>query len=180
MTDGTPKLVALRSIKSVPAQEVVDTPVSAYERESFIAETAIKLDQLQASHRVLAREVADLVGRVTKIEEVAGHDHRLHAFQQGQQRAKTESVDEVVRACRDLKARLDRIEARTDGDYHAYNSFEAVSRKLAELDVGKRPRRKLSLLFGALLITASLGSAFELRSLTSEVLNTSVSNFAQP
>ena len=72
MTDGTPKLVALRSIKSVPAQEVVETPVSAYERESFIEETAIKLDQLQASHRVLAREVADLVGRVTKIEEVAG------------------------------------------------------------------------------------------------------------
>jgi hypothetical protein len=36
------------------------------------------------------------------------------------------------------------------------------------------------LLFGALLITASLGSAFELRSLKSEVLNTSVSNFAQP
>ena len=138
MTDGTPKLVTLRPIKGVPAQEIINPPVSASEREGFIAETAVKLDQLQANHRVLAREIAELADRVAKIEEVAGHDHRLHAFEQSQQRAKAETVAEVVRACRDLKTRLDRIEARSDGDFHAYNSFAAVSRKLSELE---RPRR---------------------------------------
>ena len=138
MTDGTPKLVTLRPIKAVPAQEIIDPPIAPSERDGFIAETAVKLDQLQASQRVLSREVAELVSRVTKIEEVAGQDHRLHAFQQGQQRSKGDAVDDVARVCRDLKARLDRIEVRSNGDYHAYNSFEAVSRKLGELE---RPRR---------------------------------------
>jgi hypothetical protein len=138
MTDGTSKLVTLRPHKGASTQEIIDPPISISEREGFIAETAIKLDQLQASHRVLAREVADLVSRVTKIEEVAGQDHRVHAFHQSHQRAKEDSIDDVARVCRDLKARLDRIESRSDGDYHAYNSFEAVSRKLGELE---RPRR---------------------------------------
>jgi len=138
MTDGTSKLVTLRPIKAASTQEIIDPPISTSEREGFIAETAVKLDQLQASHRVLAREVAGLVSRVTKIEEVAGQDHRLHAFQQSHQRAKEDSINDVARVCRDLKARLDRIEARSDGDYHAYNSFDAVSRKLGELE---RPRR---------------------------------------
>ena len=156
MTDGTPKLVTLRPIKSAPAQETIDAPVSTYERENFIADTAIKLDQLQASHRVLAREVADLVSRVTKIEDVAGQDHRLHAFQQNQQRSKEDSMDEVARVCRDLKARLDRIEARSDGDYHAYNSFEAVSRKLGELERPRRGARRW-LLRGSLVVVAAIG-----------------------
>jgi len=155
MTDGTPKLVTLRPIRTAPAQELVDTPVSHSERDGFIAETAVKLDQLQASQRVLALEVADLVSRVTKIEEVAGHDHRLHAFQQSQQRAKEDSMDEVARACRDLKARLDRIEARSDGDFHAYNSFEAVSRKLGELERPRRTARRW-LFRGSLAIAAAL------------------------
>ena len=52
----------------------------------------------------------------------------------------------MVRGFRDLKARLDRMEARSGGDYHAYNSFEAVSRKLARdgesagSDAARRPR----------------------------------------
>jgi hypothetical protein len=156
MTDGSSKLVTLRPIKVVPAQEIIDLPVPTSERDSFIADAAVKLDQLQASNRILARELADLADRVTKIEEVAGHDHRLHAYQQSQQRAKADTVDEVVRACRDLKARLDRIEARTDGDFHAYNSFEAVSRKLGELERPRRAARRW-LFRGYLVVTAALG-----------------------
>jgi hypothetical protein len=156
MTDGTPKLVSLRPAKAIAAQEILDPPVSTSERDSFIAETAVKLDQLQAGHRVLAREVTKLANRVTQIEEVAGQDHRLHAFQQSQQRAKGDTLDEVVRVCRDIKARLDRIEAHSSGDYHAYNSFEAVSRRLGELE---RPRRNARrwLFRGSLVIVALLG-----------------------
>ena len=146
MTDGTSKLVTLRPTRAVAPHDI-DPPVSTSERDGFIAETAVQLDQLQASILVLQRAVADLAGRravddladrLTKIEEVAGQDHRLHAFLQVQQRARDDKLDEVVRMCRDLKARLDRIEARSAGDYHAYTTFEAVSRKLGELE---RPRR---------------------------------------
>ena len=44
-----------------------------------------------------------------------------------------------MRSFRDLKARLDRIDARSGGDYHTYNSFEAVSRKLADSNRERRP-----------------------------------------
>ena len=109
MTDGTSKLLTLRPVKSSPAYEAIDPPaISTSERDSFIAETVVKFDQLQATHRLLAREVAELANRVAEIQEVAGHDHRLHAFQQSEYRAKEGKLKEVARVCRDLKARLDR------------------------------------------------------------------------
>ena len=150
MTDGTPKLVALRFTRPVEALGI-DAPVSTSERDGSMAESAVELDQLQASVLVLQRAiadladrraVADLADRLTKIEEVAGQDHRLHAFLQVQQHSKDDKLDEVVRMCRDLKARLDRIEARSSGDYHAYTTFEAVSRKLRELERSRQAARR--------------------------------------
>jgi len=142
MTDGTSKLVTLRATRPVAPHDI-DPPVS-----TALAETAVQLDQMQASILVLQRAVAeladrravdDLADRLRKIEDVAGQDHRLHTFLQVQQRTRDDKLEEVVRLCRDLKARLDRIEARSAGDYHAYTTFEAVSRKLGELE---RPRRE--------------------------------------
>jgi len=90
---------------------------------------------------------------MAEIHETAGQDHRLHAFQQSQQRVKENKLEDVARICRDLKARLDRIEAHATGDYHAYNSFEAVSRKLEELE---RPRRARRWLFRGSLVVAAI------------------------
>jgi len=149
MTDGTPKLVMLRTGKAIDSQ--VEPSASTPERDGFIAETAVKFDQLQASHRILAREVSELAAKMAEIHETAGQDHRLHAFQQSQQRVKENKLEDVSRICRDLKARLDRIEAHATGDYHAYNSFEAVSRKLEELE---RPRRARRWLFRGSLVVA--------------------------
>lgn len=104
------------------------------ERDRFVAETATKIEQLQATIRVLTRDVEELVGNVAEVREIAGQDHRLYAFQQNEKHAKDSKIDEMVRSFRGLKARLDKIEARTDGDYHAYGSFEAVSRKLHQLE----------------------------------------------
>ena len=94
-------------------------------------------------------------------------EERWYAFHQGKKRAKESKLDETVRYCRDLKARLDRIEARGSGDYHAYSSFEAVSRKLAEHErlLDDRAERKNVLracLFSAMLIAsvAILGLSF--------------------
>ena len=62
----------------------------------------------------------------------------------------------------DLKTRLDRMEARSGGDYHSYNSFEAVSRKLGEIErsTNERARRKDGrawLVSGMLIVTAFVG-----------------------
>jgi chromosome segregation ATPase len=103
-------------------------------RESFIAETAVKIDQLQATVRLLTRDVGELVGKVEALQEACALEDRWYAFHQSENRSKESKLDEMVRSFRDLKARLDRIEARSGGDYHAYNSFEAVSRKFAEIE----------------------------------------------
>ncbi len=103
-------------------------------RDSFVAETALKIDQLQASVRLLTREVGQLSGKVAGLQETSAQEDRSYAYQQTEKRSRDAKLNEMVRSFRDLKARLDRIEARSSGDYHAYNSFEAVSRKLAELE----------------------------------------------
>jgi len=69
---------------------------------------------------------------------------------------KENKLEDVARICRDLKARLDRIEAHATGDYHAYNSFEAVSRKLGELERQRRTARRW-LFRGTLVVVAMLG-----------------------
>ncbi len=56
------------------------------------------------------------------------------------------------------------MEARSDGNFHAYNSFEAVSRKLAELehfkDEAERVERNVTfrawLFCGALVLAAAI------------------------
>ncbi len=133
-------------------------------RDSFVAETATKIEQMQATIRLLSRDVGMLTGKVADLQGIADQDHRWHAFQDNERRAREGKYDEIVRCCRDLKARLDRIEPRNNGDYHAYNSFEAVSRKLAELehyrDEAARVERKVTLrawLFcGAMVMASSI------------------------
>ena len=103
-------------------------------RDSFVAETALKIDQLQASVRILTRDVGQLAGKLAELQESTAQEGRSYAYHQAEKRARDAKLEEMVCRFRDLKARLDRIEARTGGDYHAYNSFEAVSRKLAEIE----------------------------------------------
>jgi hypothetical protein len=128
-------------------------------RDSFIAETATKIEGLQAAVERLTRGFEGLTNKVAKLEDACALEDRWYAFHQGEKRAKESKLDETVRYCRDLKARLDRIEAWGSGDYHAYSSFEAVSRKLAEHErlLDDRAKRKNVLracLFSAMLIAS--------------------------
>jgi hypothetical protein len=113
-------------------------------RDNFIAETAIKIDQLQASDRLLTRDFGELAVKVADLQEAVALEDRWYGFHQSEKRSREAKLDEVARCCRDLKARLDRMEARSGGDYHSYNSFEAVSRKLGEIErsTNERARRK--------------------------------------
>ena len=136
-------------------------------RDSFVAETATKIEGLQADVERLMRGFKGLADKVAGLEDACALEDRWYAFHQSEKRAKENKLDETVRYCRDLKARLDRIEAWGSGDYHAYNSFEAVSRKLAEHErlLAERAKRKNVLracLFSAMLIVsiAILGLSF--------------------
>lgn len=131
-------------------------------RDGFVAETALKIDQLQASLRLLTRDVGQLSGKVAELQETSAQEDRSYAYQQTEKRARDAKLDEMVRGFRDLKARLDRIETRSGGDYHAYNSFEAVSRKLAEIERAQetlKPSGRGDMIRACLLAVAMLAAA---------------------
>ena len=130
-------------------------------RDSFVADTALKLEQLQATVRLLTRDVAQLAGKVAELHEASAQESRAYLYQQNEKRSREGKLDETVRGFRDLKARLDRMEVRSGGDYHAYNSFEAVSRKLAEMEKAQEATRRIGRgdTFRTCLLAAAMLSA---------------------
>ena len=141
------KVHSMQSLESGPAWDLL------------VAVTVTKNKHLQAVVERLMRGFEELTDKVAALEEACALEDRWYAFHQSEKRAKESKLDETVRYCRDLKARLDRIEARDGGDFHAYSSFEAVSRKLAEHDrlLDERAKRKNVLracLFSAMLIVS--------------------------
>jgi hypothetical protein len=124
---GLVKVGTSQRLDSAPA-----VPLIA--RDAFVAETATKIEQLEGTVQLLVRDVNALVTKVAGLQDASDAEHRLYAFQQNAKHAREAKLDETLRRCHDLKARLDRMDARSDGNYHAYTSFEAVSRKLAELE----------------------------------------------
>ena len=110
MRNETPKILALRSADTAGREALRQDASAAPQRDSFVAETAVKIDQLEAGSRTLARTVAEIASKVDAMQEIAGHDHRLHAFDQQERRTREGKLEELMRSFRDLKARLDRIE----------------------------------------------------------------------
>jgi septal ring factor EnvC (AmiA/AmiB activator) len=111
-------------------------------RDGFVIDTALKIDQLQANLRILTRELSQLSAKLAELQESAAQDDRSYVYLQSERRSRDAKLDEMVRSFRDLKARLDRMEVRSDGYFHAYTSFEAVSRKLAELEEASEEAKK--------------------------------------
>jgi hypothetical protein len=111
-------------------------------RDGFVIDTALKIDQLQANLRILTRDLGQLSAKLVELQESAAQDDRSYVYLQSERRSRDAKLDEMVRNFRDLKARLDRMDVRSDGDFHAYNSFEAVSRKLAELEQASEDAKK--------------------------------------
>ena len=162
---SVPALARSAIEKSASAGVRIDGPaVQLISRDAYVAETSNKIEQLQASMRLLAREVGELTKKVGDVQEVAQQEHRWHAYQESERRSREAKFDELLRSYRDVKARLDRIEPRAGGDFHVYNSFEAVSRKLSELEAFRGEARRVErnvtlrawLLCGAVMLAASI------------------------
>ena len=155
------KAIFDRSTPEIRYEAAPSVPLIA--RDSYVAETASKIEQLQAAMRLMSRDLAQIAGAVADLQQTAEQDKRWQTFQLGEKRSREAKLDELLRGCRDLKARLDRIESCSKGDFHAYNSFEAVSRKLAELeafpDAAQRIERSLRLRSWVLCATIAAGAA---------------------
>jgi hypothetical protein len=130
-------------------------------RDSYVAETASKIEQLHATVRLMSRDLGQLAATVSSLQQAAEQDQRWQTFQTSEKRSKEVKLDELLRGCRDLKGRLDRIEARSSGDFHAYNSFEGVSRKLAEMENFREEARRIerTLTLKAWLLSGAIGAA---------------------
>lgn len=110
-------------------------------RDAFVTETSIKLEQVQVELRALRREVDALNGRIGELRKDTDQTQRFYTYLDGEQRAKAGKIDDVARRFGALKDRVDKIDGRSSGDYHAYSSFEAVSRRLTELGAIERSFR---------------------------------------
>lgn len=103
--------------------------------DGFIAETAVKLDRLQAIVTSLDHETRESKKALSELSDLADRARRTQAFEDSLRNAREYKIDELVRACRDLKARLDHIEGnRARFQSLPMNTFDAVNAKLAELD----------------------------------------------
>jgi hypothetical protein len=104
-------------------------------RDNFIAETAIKLDRLQAKLDRMYSEGEIVKQHVTELMESAHQLDRLQAFEESLRNGREYKLDDLVRSVKDLKTRLDVIEgSRTTYGGLTYKSFDAVDKKLAELN----------------------------------------------
>ena len=160
---GRPALLSKAAIeKTAPDVRYDIAPsVPLIARDSFVAETASKIEQLQATVRLMSRDLGQLASKVGELQEAAAQDQRWYTYQQSEKRSKQTQLEELLRGCRDLKARLDKIEQRSGGNYHAYNSFEAVSRKISELETFRDEARRIerTLTLKAWLLCAAVGAA---------------------
>ena len=83
-------------------------------------------------------------GKVAALQEACALEDRWYGFHQAEKRVGEGRLDEMARYYRDLKARLDKIEALAGGNYHAYRNFADVSRKLGELEHSREEAKRIA------------------------------------
>src|SRR4029077_13477024 len=82
--------------RSAPLVRLDSAPaVQLIARDNYVVETATKIEQMQASIRLLARDVSELANKVGALQDTASQDHRWHAFQDNERRARETKFDEM-------------------------------------------------------------------------------------
>lgn len=113
-------------------------------RDAFVAETAIKLDQMGLEVKSLGREMQLLKGDMAELRDEASRSYRFSEFLDREHKARTTKLEDLARRFDYLKSRFDAIDGNSKGDYHAFQNFEAVSRRLTELGVLERDFRDVA------------------------------------
>jgi hypothetical protein len=113
-------------------------------RDAFVAETAVKLDQLALEMKSLARELQLVKGDIAELRDGASRSYRFSEFLDREHKTRSAKVEDLARRFDYLKSRFDAIDGNSKGDYHAFQTFEAVSRRLTELGSLEREFRDVS------------------------------------
>lgn len=142
---------ALERAASGPAVQLIA-------RDTFVAETAIKLDQMSVEMKSLARELQLVKGDIAELRDEGSRNYRFAEFLDREHKTRAAKLEDLSRRFDYLKSRFDAIDGNSKGDYQAFQTFEAVSRRLTELGDLERTFRdvawKLKLSVG--LFAASL------------------------
>jgi hypothetical protein len=121
-------------------------------RDAFVSETAIKLDQLAIEIKSVGRDIQLLKSDLAEIKDEAAQNFRFSQIIDREHKSRAAKLDELSKRFDYLKARFDAIDGHSKGDYHAFRSFEDVSRRLTELGALERDfrqtKKKLALSVG--------------------------------
>lgn len=102
-------------------------------RDAQVTELAIKVDRLQRQLETANSELSLVRQSLAQALDEADLMRRREVLIETQNRMRLEKQDGTLRLVREVKQRLDAIEARRGGNYHGYATFEAVSIRLTEL-----------------------------------------------
>lgn len=129
-------------------------------RDSFVAETAVKLDHLVGEIKALSRELALVKSDIAELRDESARAIRFSEFLDREHKSRSAKLDDLARRFDYLKARVEKIDGKSDGDYHAFRNFEQVSRRLTELGSLERAFHDVDLklkLGGALFLGSLVG-----------------------
>ena len=143
-------------------------------RDGFIADTAVRLDRLEAALAVIQRDAELTRGAVEALMDSAEQARRLRTFEESLRNSREYKIDEIIRSSRDLKARVDRVEGdKAKFATMEHNTWESVNNRLRELGTlsahvqasETRVKRNGHLFYATLLVLASILAAYALPAL---------------
>lgn len=123
----------------IPAHRSTEVARSVMDRPA--TDVALRVEQTHAEVESLRKVLSELKKEISTLKDDTEDNRRFASFQLREQRSRMGLMEDLQRKFTALKGRLDILDSRADGDYHAYNSFEAVSRRLTELDSLERSVR---------------------------------------
>jgi len=131
-------------------------------RDAFVADTAVKLDQITAEMKALAREIGLIKSDIAELRDETSRGYRFSEFLDREHKTRASKLEELSRRFDYLKTRFDAIDGNSKGDFQAFQNFESVSRRLTELGALEREFRDVSwkLKLSAGLFAASLAVWF--------------------
>ena len=103
-------------------------------REGFVAETAVKLDHMQAKVERLDRESQLIKNVLVELQDNVRQADRLKAFEESLRNGREYKIDELMRSVKDAKSRLDEIEGQRAAFLNlTFRTIPAIDNRLAEL-----------------------------------------------
>ncbi len=145
-------------------QSGVVTPGPWVARDGFVADTAVRLDRLQAKLERLEHQGELVKHHMAELMDNAHQANRLQAFEESLRNSREYKIDDLLRCVKDVKGRLDQIEGgRATFNGLTYKSFEAIDKKLIELHifqsrvetVQRSVKLAAALFCGSVLLTAA-------------------------